>query len=125
VPFELTEQGKALQADIDAVVIPEVKMPEDAELKQKVADIKEKLKSLYMKKGLQSRLSSLKNDINELRIEQREKGAELAKYERQRQLVKEYKQEQMAFTAEEKYALMAEQNPALTQLKEKLDLQID
>ena len=95
VPFELTEQGKVLQSEIDAVVIPVVKMPEDAELKQKVADIKEKLKSLYMKKGLQSRLSSLKNDIDELRIEQREKGAELAKYERQRQLVKEYKQEQM------------------------------
>ena len=37
----------------------------------------------------------------------------------------EYTQEQMAFTAEEKYALMAEQNPALAQLKEKLDLQID
>ena len=95
VPFELTEQGKALQADIDAVVVPEVKMPEDAELKQKVADIKGKLKALYMKKGLQSRLSSLKNDIDELRIEQREKGAELAEFERQRQLVKEYKQEQM------------------------------
>ena len=95
VPFELTEQGKTLQADIDAIVIPEVKMPEDAELKQKVADIKEKLKGLYMKKGLQSRLSSLKNDIEELRSEQRDKGALLAKYERQRQLVKEYKQEQM------------------------------
>jgi DNA polymerase-3 subunit gamma/tau len=37
----------------------------------------------------------------------------------------EYSQEQMAFTAEEKYALMAEQNPALVQLKETLDLQID
>jgi len=37
----------------------------------------------------------------------------------------EYNQEQMAFTAEEKYALMAEQNPALAQLKETLDLQID
>ena len=37
----------------------------------------------------------------------------------------EFNQEQMAFTAEEKYALMAEQNPALTQLKEALDLQID
>ena len=95
VPFELTEQGKSLQADIDAVVVPVVKMPEDADMKQKVADIKEKLKSLYMKKGLQSRISSLKNDIEELRSEQREKGAELAKYERQRQLVKEYKQEQM------------------------------
>ena len=37
----------------------------------------------------------------------------------------EYNQEQLAFTAEEKYALMAEQNPDLAQLKEKLDLQID
>ena len=37
----------------------------------------------------------------------------------------EFSQEQMAFTAEEKYAVMAEQNPALAQLKEKLDLQID
>lgn len=94
-PFELTEQGKALQADIDAVVIPEVKMPEDGELKQQAADIKEKLKGLYMKKGLQSRLSSLEKDVDELRIEQREKGAKLAEFERQRQLVKEYKQEQM------------------------------
>lgn len=95
VPFELTEQGKVLQADIDAVVIPEVKMPEDGELKQQAADIKEKLKGLYMKKGLQSRLSSLETDIDALRSEQREKGAELAMYERRRQLVKEYKQEQM------------------------------
>ena len=37
----------------------------------------------------------------------------------------EFNQEQMAFTAEEKYALMVEQNPALAQLKEQLDLQID
>ena len=37
----------------------------------------------------------------------------------------EYSQEQMSFTAEEKYDVMAEQNPALAQLKEKLDLQID
>lgn len=94
-PYELTEQGKALQADIDAVVIPEVKMPEDGELKQKAADIKEKLKGLYMKKGLQSRLSSLETDIDALRSEQREKGAELAMYERRRQLVKDFKQEQM------------------------------
>lgn len=94
-PFELTEQGKALQADIDAVVIPEVKMPENGELKQQAADIKEKLKGLYMKNGLQARLSSLETDIDELRSEQREKGAELAMYERRRQLVKDFKQEQM------------------------------
>lgn len=37
----------------------------------------------------------------------------------------EFTQEQMAFTAEEKFQLMAEQNPALTQLKERLGLQID
>ncbi len=37
----------------------------------------------------------------------------------------EYNQVQMAFTAEEKFAVMAEQNPTLTQLKEQLDLQID
>jgi len=37
----------------------------------------------------------------------------------------EFTQEQMAFTAEEKYAVMAEQNPALAKLKDRLDLQID
>ena len=37
----------------------------------------------------------------------------------------EFTQEEMAFTAEEKYKLMADQNPALAQLKEKLDLHID
>ena len=31
----------------------------------------------------------------------------------------------MAFTAEEKYKLMVEQNPALQVLKDKLELQID
>ena len=37
----------------------------------------------------------------------------------------EFTQEQMAFTAEEKFALMTEANPALEQLKQQLDLQID
>ena len=37
----------------------------------------------------------------------------------------EYDKEAMAFTAEEQYALMSNQNPALALLKEKLDLQID
>ncbi len=37
----------------------------------------------------------------------------------------EYSQEQMAFTSEEKYAVMAEQNPVVGILKEKLDLTID
>ena len=42
------------------------------------------------------------------------------------QLVQQqFTQEQMAFTSEEKYQVMAEQNPALAQLKERLDMQID
>ena len=36
-----------------------------------------------------------------------------------------FSQEQMAFTAEEKYAIMADQNPAVALLKDQLDLQID
>lgn len=42
-----------------------------------------------------------------------------------RLVLAEYNREQMAYTSEEKYALMAESNPALAQLKEKLDLQVD
>lgn len=42
-----------------------------------------------------------------------------------RLVLAEYDKEQMAFTAEEKYAVMAENNPVLATLKEKLDLQID
>ena len=37
----------------------------------------------------------------------------------------EFTQEQMAFTAEEKYKLMTQSNPELALLKERLDLQID
>ena len=52
--------------------------------------------------------------------------AKLQNNELQIQVVQEeFNQEQMAFTAEEKYKLMAEQNPALEQLKQQLDLQID
>jgi len=42
-----------------------------------------------------------------------------------RLVLAEYDQEQMAFTADEKYAVMAETNPALIKLKENLDLQVD
>ena len=42
-----------------------------------------------------------------------------------RLVLAEYNREQLAYTAEEKYAIMAETNPALAELKEKLDLQID
>ena len=37
----------------------------------------------------------------------------------------EYTREQMAFTSEEKYKVMVEQNPALSQLKDRLNLVID
>ena len=37
----------------------------------------------------------------------------------------EYSQEQMAFTSEEKFAVMAEQNPVVNILKDRLDLTID
>ena len=65
-----------------------------------------------MKKALPGLLSQLRQNLhnNELSI---------------RLVLAEYDAEQMAFTADEKYAVMAEQNPALAQLKERLDLQID
>ena len=65
-----------------------------------------------MKKALPGLLTQLRQTLhnNELSI---------------RLVLAEYNAEQMAFTAEEKYAVMAEQNPALAQLKERLDLQID
>jgi DNA polymerase-3 subunit gamma/tau len=52
--------------------------------------------------------AALQNDLLQIRLTQAE-----------------YTQEQMAFTAEEKYKVMTEQNPMLAQLKERLDLQID
>ena len=42
-----------------------------------------------------------------------------------RLVLAEYDRVQMAYTAEEKYAVMVEQNPALATLKDNLDLQID
>lgn len=65
-----------------------------------------------MRKALPGLMSQLRQTLHNIHL--------------QLQLVQaEFSQEQMAFTAEEKYKLMAEQNPALTQLKERLDLQID
>lgn len=93
--FNATEQGKALLADIEAVVIPEVVMPDNSEIVAAKKEVNDKLTPLYERRGLKSRLQSLKKGIEELRTEQKEKGSELAKYERQRQLVKNYKQEQM------------------------------
>ena len=42
-----------------------------------------------------------------------------------RLVLAEYDRQQLAYTADEKYAVMAESNPVLAQLKESLDLQID
>ena len=95
MPFEQTEQGKALQADIDAVVIPVVTIPENNEINAEKERIKAELVPLYERRGLKSRLQRLKENIAALQTEQREKGAELAEYETQRELVKAYKQEQM------------------------------
>lgn len=93
--FLATEQGKTLLADIESVVIPEVVMPKNDEIVAAKKEVNDHLTPLYERRGLKSRLQSLKEGIDVLRTEQKEKGAELAKYERQRQLVKDYKQEQM------------------------------
>ena len=95
MPFEQTEQGKSLQADIDAVVIPSVTIPENNEINAEKERLKAELVPLYERRGLKSRLQRLKENITALQTEQREKGAELAEYETQRELVKAYKQEQM------------------------------
>lgn len=93
--FDNTDQGKALLAAITAVEIPEVVMPDDSEIKTKKTEVNAYLVPLYEKRGLKARAETLRKQIDRLRIEQTEKGAELAMYERQRQLVKNYKQEQM------------------------------
>lgn len=95
IAFLETEQGKALLDDIGSVVIPEVKMPETEDIEAAKHNINDRLVPLYERRGLKNRLTTLRNALDELRIEQKEKGAELAVYERQRQLVKDYKQEQM------------------------------
>lgn len=93
--FMETEQGKALLDDIGSVVIPEVTMPETDEIEAAKKQVNAQLVPLYERRGLKNRLTTLRNALEELRIEQKEKGSELAVYERQRQLVKDYKQEQM------------------------------
>lgn len=95
IAFMETEQGKTLLDDIGSVVIPEVTMPETDEIEAAKKQVNAQLVPLYERRGLKNRLTTLRNALDELRIEQKEKGAELAVYERQRQLVKDYKQEQM------------------------------
>lgn len=95
IAFLETEQGKALLDDLGSVVIPEVKMPETEDIEAAKRNVNERLVPLYERRGLKNRLTTLRNALNELRIEQKDKGAEMALYELQRKAVKDYKQEQM------------------------------
>lgn len=93
--FDNTDHGKTLLAAINDVVIPTVEMPDDTEIKTKKQEVNQYLIPLYEKRGLKSRVKSLMEQMAALVSEQKEKGGELAKYERQSQMVKDYKQEQM------------------------------
>jgi DNA repair exonuclease SbcCD ATPase subunit len=95
IQFLETEQGKALLDDIGSVVIPVVTMPETEDIEAAKRNVNDRLVPLYERRGLKNRLTTLRNALDELRIEQKEKGSELATYEQQRQAVKDYKQEQM------------------------------
>lgn len=95
IAFMETEQGKTLLDDIGSVVIPEVKMPETEDIEAAKKQVNAQLVPLYERRGLKNRLTTLRNALDELRIEQKEKGSELATCEQQRQAVKDYKQEQM------------------------------
>lgn len=93
--FDNTDHGKKLLSAINAVVIPSFEMPDDAEIKSRKTELNNSLAALYERRGLKSRVKSLRAQIADLASEQKEKGAELAKYEIQVQAVKDYKQEQM------------------------------
>lgn len=95
IAFMETEQGKTLLDDIGSVVVPEVTMPETDEIEAAKKQVNVQLVPLYERRGLKNHLTTLRNALDELRTEQKEKGSELATYEQQRQSVKDYKQEQM------------------------------
>lgn len=95
IAFLETEQGKTLLDDVGSVVIPDVKMLETEDIEAAKRNVNDRLVPLYERRGLKNRLTTLRNALDELRIEQKEKGSELATYEQQRQAVKDYKQEQM------------------------------
>lgn len=95
IAFLETEQGKTLLDDLGSVVIPEVKMPETDEIESAKKRVNEQLVPLYEHRGLKNRLTTIRKAVDELRAEQKEKGAELAEYEKQRKAVKDFKQEQM------------------------------
>lgn len=95
IAFMETEQGKTLLDDIGSVVIPEVVMPDNTEIVNAKKEVNDILVPLYERRGLKSRLTTLRAAVDELRIEQKEKGAEMAEHERQRKAVKDFRQEQM------------------------------
>lgn len=95
IAFLETEHGRALLDDICSVVIPEVVMPDNTDIAKEKKEVNDKLVPLYERRGLKNRLTALRKALDELHIEQKEKGAEMAQYELQRQAVKDYKQEQM------------------------------
>lgn len=65
-----------------------------------------------MRKALPALVQSLRKQLHNNRLE-----IQLS--------LAEFKREQLAYTAEEKYKLMVEYNPVMAELKERLDLQID
>lgn len=93
--FGKTEHGKALLEEAESVEVPEVRMPDDTEIKGRKDEINAALVPLYERRGLKGRADSLREEVAALRDEQAEKGMLLATYERQRLLVRQYKQEQM------------------------------
>ena len=93
--FMATEQGKSLISDINSIVIPDVVMPDNSEIIEAKKTVNDGLIPLYERRGLKNRLTTLKEQLGVLHTEQREKGSELALYERQRNAVKDFKQEQM------------------------------
>ena len=79
--------------------VAEISMPNPWQLKE-------------MRKALPALVQSLRKKLHNDRLEIQLNLAE-------------FKREQLAFTAEEKYKLMVEYNPVMAELKERLDLQID
>lgn len=94
-PFEQTEQGIALQADIDAVVIPELNMPDDSDLQDKRGELQDTIRELYLQIGIREKAEELQKEVAELQTKQREVAEKLGYYERQQMEVKRYRQEQM------------------------------
>lgn len=93
--FAKTEQGQQLLAERDAIEIPALSAVESNTLleeKNKIRDEVSRLTTIMLQKD---RLVVLTKEIEDLRQEQRRQGSDLAKYERQREQVRRYRQEQI------------------------------